>query len=299
MARSHPPTLITIVGRALREECGVERGTRVLLALSGGGDSIALLHVLSWLAKKQGFCLVAHGVDHGLRPEAAAELDHAEANCEALGVAFSRTLLALDNGGNLQARARDARRGALLSAAKTAQADLIATAHHADDRAETVLLRLLRGAGPRGLAVLCPRDGVWIRPQCRARKADVVAHLTRHRLAFAEDPSNLKRRVLRTRVRVELLPLREQLSPQIVGPVCALADALSESREDAALTSPLFDEQGVALVLNRAQRGLIGRARSFGQRSARVSLAHGRELSLDPVTLEPQIALAQPRLRKR
>ena len=71
MARSHPPTLITTVSRALREECGVARGTRVLLALSGGGDSIALLHVLSLLAKKQGFSLFAHGVDHGLRAAAS------------------------------------------------------------------------------------------------------------------------------------------------------------------------------------------------------------------------------------
>src|SRR5471030_869839 len=110
MPRSHPPTLLTLARRSLREECGVGPGTRVLLALSGGGDSMALLHVLALLAKKQGFSLVAHGVDHGLRAEAAAELDGAQAQCKALGVAFSRTVLALSAGGNLQARARDARR---------------------------------------------------------------------------------------------------------------------------------------------------------------------------------------------
>jgi tRNA(Ile)-lysidine synthase len=294
MARSHPPTLITLVSRTLREECGVARGTRVLHALSGGGDSMALLHVLALLAPKQGFLLVAHGVDHGLRAEAAAELDGAQAQCEALGVAFSRTVLALSGGGNLQARARDARRAALLAAAKSAGAELIATAHHADDRAETLLLRLMRGSGPQGLGVLPPRAGVWIRPQCRARKADVALHLARHRLAFAEDPSNLNRRFLRTRVRHELLPLLEQLSPQIVSHLCALADALATS---AGAEVPLLDDQGVALLLNRAQRQMLGRARSLGQRSARVSLPHGRELSLDPVTLEPQVALAGPRRR--
>lgn len=296
MARSHPPTLITLVTRSLREECGVTRGTRLLLALSGGGDSMALLHVLAILAKKQGFTLFAHGVDHGLRAEAAAELDQAQAQCEALGVGFTRTVLALEPGGNLQARARDARRAALLAAAKAVTADLIATAHHAEDRAETVLLRLLRGAGPRGLGVLAPRAGIWIRPQGRARKADIALHLTRHQLAFASDPSNLNRRFLRTRVRYELLPLLEQLSPQIVVHLCALADALvSTPKGEAQL--PVFDEQGVALVLNRAQRLLVGRARAFGQRSARVSLAHGRELSLDPVTFEPQLAAARPRKR--
>ena len=311
MARSHPPTLITLVTRALREECGVTRGTRVLLALSGGGDSMALLHVLARLSQKQGFSLLAHGVDHGLRAEAATELDRAQAQCEALGVAFTRTVLALEQGGNLQARARDARRAALIAVAEAAGADLIATAHHADDRAETVLLRLLRGAGPRGLSVLGPRTGVWIRPQGRARKSDILAHLARHHLAFADDPSNLNARFLRTRVRTELLPLLEQLSPQIVGHLCALADALAVAgdaavagvaavaRQGGSVHAPLLDDQGVALVLNRAQRLLVGRARTLGQRSARVSLSHGRELTLDPVTLEPQIAAARPRPRKR
>ena len=296
MARSHPPTLITLVGRTLREECGVARGTRVLLALSGGGDSMALLHVLAWHSKKQGYGLCAHGVDHGLRPEAAAELDAAEALCAELGVAFSRSVLALHAGGNLQARAREARREALTSAAARAQADLLATAHHADDRAETVLLRLLRGAGPQGLSVLPPRTGVWIRPQCRARKADITAHLSRHRLPFAEDPSNQNRRFLRTRVRFEVLPLLEQLSPQIVSHLCALADALGEGGATSEAPA-LIDERGVALMLNRAQRHLVGRARTLGQRAARVSLPQGRELGLDPVTLEPRLVVARPRKR--
>ena len=274
-------------------------GTRILLALSGGGDSIALLHVLSLLAKKQGFLLFAHGVDHGLRVAASAELDSAEAQCSALGVAFSRTLLSLTDGGNLQARARDARRAALSSAAKAVSADLIATAHHADDRAETVLLRLLRGSGPPGLAVLPARSGLWIRPQCRARKADIALHLRRHQLGFAEDPSNQQRRFLRTQVRFELLPLLERLSPQIVSHLCALADALGESGQANADLPPLTDEHGVALVLNRAQRELVGRARTFGQRAARVSLANGRELSFDSVTLQPIVVAANLRPRRR
>jgi tRNA(Ile)-lysidine synthase len=297
MARSHPPTLLTIVSRTLREECQVRRGTRILLALSGGSDSMALLHVLAVLGKKQGFFLAAHGVDHGLRPEAGSELDRAAARCAELGVAFSRTVLAVASGGNLQARAREARRTALCTAAQTAGAELIATAHHADDRAETVLIRLLRGAGPRGLAVLPPRTGLWIRPLCRARKSDVLLHLERHALAYAEDPSNVNPRFLRTRVRHELMPLLEQLSPQIMGHLCALADALEPS--GAAGLDVVHDEHGIALPLNRAQRVSVGRALAFGQRSARVSLAGGRELRLDPVTLQPLLATVRPRLRKR
>jgi len=299
VARSHPPTLITIVTRALREECAVVRGTHVLLALSGGGDSIALLHVLARLAEKQGFLLSAHGVDHGLRANARVELDRAEAQSAALGVPFSRTELALASGGNLQARARDARRAALLEAAERIGAELIATAHHADDRAETVLLRLLRGSGPPGLAVLPPRAGLWIRPQCRARKADIVAHLSRHALDFSDDPSNREPRFLRTQVRFQLLPLLERLSPQIVSHLCALADALGPEAQGDADLGALTDEHGVALLLNRAQRQLVGRARAFGQRTARVSLPHGRELKLDSATLQLVLAPARPRPRKR
>jgi len=299
VARSHPPTLITTVSRALREECGVSHDSRILLALSGGGDSTALLHVLALLAKKQGFALFAHGVDHGLRAEASAELDGAEALCQALCVPFSRTRLSLTHGGNLQARAREARRAALTAAAAELNAESIATAHHADDRAETVLLRLLRGAGPPGLAVLPPRSGLWIRPQCRARKSDVTLHLSRHGLAFADDPSNRQSRFLRTRVRFELLPLLEQLSPQIVSHLCALADALGEGAQVDADLGTLTDEHGVALLLNRAQRQLVGRARTLGQRAAKVSLAKGRELRLDSVTLEPVLTSVEPRPRKR
>jgi len=259
---------------------------------------MALLHVLSLLTKKQGFSLFAHGVDHGLRTEASSELDRAQAQCAALGVPFSRSLLSVTKGGNLQARARDARRAALSSAAECVGAELIATAHHADDRAETVLLRLLRGSGPPGLAVLPPRSGLWIRPQCRARKADIALHLSRHGLGFAEDPSNQERRFLRTQVRYDLLPLLERLSPQIVSHLCALADALGEGGQANADLVVLTDEHGVALLLNRAQRGLVGRARTFGQRAARVSLPNGRELSLDPVTLQPILAGGPTRPRK-
>src|SRR6185436_9572995 len=136
--------------------------------------------VLSILAKRLGLSLVAHGVDHGLRPEAAAELDLAERLAASVGVPFSRTVLAVPPGGNLQARARAARHAALAEAREHARATRIATAHHADDRAETLLIRLLHGASPDALAVLPPADGPLVRPFIRARREDVARHLARH-----------------------------------------------------------------------------------------------------------------------
>src|SRR3982751_2993891 len=141
MPRSHPPTLITLVRRTLVEECGPLKGRAVLAAVSGGGDSQAMLSVLARLAPTLRYRLSAHGVDHGLRSEAGSELDKAQALATKLGVPFARTQLALARGGNLQARARTARYAALREVAQPEDA-VIATAHHADDRAETVLLRL-------------------------------------------------------------------------------------------------------------------------------------------------------------
>jgi tRNA(Ile)-lysidine synthase len=227
MPRTHPPTLITLARAALRDDALVARGSRVLTAVSGGPDSIATLHVLALLRGRLAFGLFAHGVDHGLRPEAAAELDLAEAFARSLDVPFGRSRVAVEPGPNLQARARAVRWGALEAAAVQVGADRIATGHHADDRAETMLIRLLRGTGARGLGVLPPRDGERIRPIYRARRSDVEAHIARHRLPFVTDPSNRDPRFLRARVRHDLMPTLERLGPRIVEHLCRLADELS------------------------------------------------------------------------
>jgi tRNA(Ile)-lysidine synthase len=224
MPRSHPPTLITLVRSTLVAHALAPRGTALLVAVSGGPDSMALLHVLAGLRSKGAFGLFAHGVDHGLRPEAAAELELAAELARSLDVPFSRSRVSVRPGGNLQERARLARWAALREAAARLGADRIATAHHADDRAETLLMRMLRGTGTRGLAAMPPRDGDRVRPMITARRRDVEAHVARHRLPFATDPSNRDPRFLRTRVRYELLPVLERLSPRIVEHLCSLAD---------------------------------------------------------------------------
>ena len=227
MARTHPPTLITLARAALREHPLVPRGSSILVAVSGGPDSMALLHVLALLRARIGFGLFAHGVDHGLRAEADAELDLAEGLARSIDVPFARSRVSVPPGGNLQARARAQRWDALRAAASHRGAIRIATGHHADDRAETLLMRLLRGTGLRGLAVLPPldrADGERIRPFYRARRADVEAHVARHGLPFATDPSNRDPRFLRTHVRHEVIPALERLSPRVVEHLCRLAD---------------------------------------------------------------------------
>lgn len=267
--RSHPPSLQTIARRFFVDHAPSAgqpwAGTRLLVACSGGPDSTALLHVLARLARPLGLELYAHGVDHGLRADAQRELALAASLAERLGVPFTTTVVQVAPGSNLQARARAARREALVAVARREGAAFIATGHTADDRAETVLIRLLSGAGPRGLAAMpavAPREGepTTIRPILEARRADVLLHLQRQHIPFAEDPSNANRRFLRARVRHEILPALAELSPNIVAHLCALSDMLAAI---VPADDPLSE-------LGRGQRIEVERARRLGRQ--RVSL---------------------------
>lgn len=270
--RSHPPALQRRTERTLREETPLRRGDRIVMAVSGGGDSSALLHVLSRLAPRFGVELFAHGVDHGLREAASAELDLAERLASELGVPFSRTVVSLTAGGNIQARAREARYAALDAEAARLNARWVATAHHSNDRAETVLMHILRGT--RGAPLLPAASERRLRPLIRSPASAVAAHIARHALAHATDPSNRDPRFLRTRIRHELIPLLEQLTPGATDHLNLLADDWAE-QEPVVVT----DAQGRALRLNRSQVDQIRRARKLGQPDARIWLAGGIEIT--------------------
>lgn len=273
---SHPPALLRRTERTLREETPLRAGQRVLVAVSGGGDSMALLHVLARLAARLGITLHAHGVDHGLRPAAAAELELAAGLASELRVPFTRSVLQLEPGGNLQARARAGRYAALDAAAQRVAADWVATAHHADDRAETLLLRLLRGASPSALGVLPAAAAGRLRPFIRAPKSAILQHLERHGVPHALDPSNRDPRFLRTRVREELLPLLEQLTPGAARRLNLLADECLELPTSTVVT----DAQGHAVRLSRTQAAQIRRAHKLRQPGVRIWLPGGQELEL-------------------
>lgn len=271
------PALKTIARRVLEADANV-RGTTILAAVSGGPDSMAMLDVLATLRGPLGFSLHGHGVDHGLRAEAGAELALARGHADSRDVPFTITTLSLKKGGNLQARARTARRGALLETAKKIGARYVATAHHADDRAETFLIRLLRGSGPKGLAVLPPtaafeegdRSIELLRPLLRARRDDVMVHLLRRKIPFATDPSNLDPKFLRARVRAELLPMLDALGPGFVDHVTALCDQLE-----------IMTSGRAPLPLPRATQDALADLLRSRSKSARLSLPGGGVLRLD------------------
>ncbi len=199
------------------------------IAVSGGPDSLALLLLAH--AALPGHVRAAT-VDHGLRRESAAEAAHVRRVCDDLGVPH-RTL-ALDwpepAGSNLQARAREARYFALAGWAEAEGVRWIATAHHLDDQAETVLMRLARGAGLSGLAAVRPvtpltASVALVRPLLGWRKAELVALVGEAGIAAADDPGNRDDRFDRTRARA-LLAETPWLAPDRIAAAAAnLADS--------------------------------------------------------------------------
>lgn len=191
-----------------------DRITRLGVAVSGGGDSMALLHLLKDWAEGHGATLMAATVDHGLRPASRAEAAMVAEVCEGLGVAHATLAwVGWDGTGNLQDKARRARYGLLADWALGAGLEAMALGHTADDQAETFLMRLARGSGVDGLsamAVTRRAGGVdWIRPLLGASRESLREYLRQRRLGWVEDPSNADPRFLRVQVRQVL----EALAP--------------------------------------------------------------------------------------
>lgn len=169
-------------------------GVHLAVAVSGGGDSIALLSLLSEWSVMSGIRLSAVTVDHGIRPEAQQE--HAIAAATSQRLSIDHTLLHWNptKRGNLQDQARRARYRLIADWAKSNGIPSVALAHTADDQAETVLMNLARGSGVDGLSAmpmeLERHDTLWLRPLLRTRRKSLRAYLCKRGLAWADDPSN-------------------------------------------------------------------------------------------------------------
>lgn len=218
--------IVARVRRTIRERALFEHGARVLVACSGGPDSAALLHVLDRLAPPLGLSLAAASVDHGLRVDAARDVEVARALAAGLGIPFTPLRVTVAPAGpSVQAKARRARYGALLAEARRVGASALAVGHTLDDQAETVLGRVLRGSGVSGLAGIEPRreDGV-VRPLIDCRREDVLAYAARHALPVTRDPSNDDARYERVRLRTDVLPVLTAEDPRAVQHLAQLAD---------------------------------------------------------------------------
>jgi tRNA(Ile)-lysidine synthase len=245
-------------------------GERVLVAFSGGADSTALLAALVELRDAGDLKeVVALNVDHGLRAGGPRDADACARVCEKLGVELRRATVQVAPG-NVQASARRARYAALRREADLAGATAVATGHTRDDQVETVLLRLMRGAGARGLAGIPPRRGRIVRPLIDRSRVEVLAFLDALGLPHLEDPTNSTPRFLRNRVRAEVIPALRALAPRFERAMARAADLLRDDERalsargrrlvegDAVRVAALLDEP--VAVRRRAVRGLWRRA---------------------------------------
>lgn len=230
----------------IRDRGLLTRGQSVLVACSGGPDSVALVHVLHTLAKDLALRLVVASVDHGLRAESADEVRTVGDFAASLGLEFVPLVVEVTKGDSIQARARTARYAALLEAAEAKGATAVAVGHTRDDQAETVLDRVLRGAGLRGLAGIDPRrdDGV-VRPLIDVERSDVEAYVAFHRLGVVHDPSNEALRYRRVRVRKTLLPALREEADSVVRHLADLADEARSAIDAIDASVPVLPEDAL------------------------------------------------------
>jgi tRNA(Ile)-lysidine synthase len=210
----------------------MSRSTPVLVAVSGGADSLALLHALVAIGQRLG---VAH-VHHGLRgDEADGDLEWVASCARALGVPFhaARVDASRRDRRSPEARARQLRYAALEELRADFGYTCVATAHTLDDQAETVLLRAIRGTGTAGLAAIAPRSGGGrlLRPLLEVRRDELRRYLRSRGLEWREDSSNRQSRVPRNRLRSRVVPELEAAHPGAVRKLAELAHAARETEE--------------------------------------------------------------------
>jgi tRNA(Ile)-lysidine synthase len=220
-------------------------GGTILCAVSGGADSVCLLHILKALAPARGYSLAAAHFNHGLR---GAEADEDERFVRSLAADWSIPFFAgrgdtaaraASRGLGLEETARLLRYDFLREAAKEAGAEVIATAHTADDNLETLLMRLARGTGLRGLAGIPPRRGALVRPLLTTGRAWVLAYLEEYGLPHREDRTNADTAFTRNRLRAEAVPVLRALNPRLTEAVNTTTALLRA--DDAALTARAWE----------------------------------------------------------
>lgn len=210
---------------------GLRRGEKLLVAVSGGIDSVVLLHLLVDVVRDFGLSLHVAHLDHQIRPQGADDAEFVRQLCVELQVpcvveSYDVPALARAAKLSLEMAGRQARREFLLRTADAVGARLIALAHHRDDQVETFMLRLLRGSGVAGLAAMAPLRGRWWRPLLDCSRAQIAQYAEMKILHWVEDQSNADPVFLRNRLRHQLLPSLRSINPQIDGRIAELGRQL-------------------------------------------------------------------------
>lgn len=212
-------------------------GDHVLVGLSGGPDSVCLLQILNMFKASYKLKISAAYIDHGLRPEEVPnEIEFCRKLCDSLNIPFYTQSVNVREYAekekiNIQEAARILRYGALEQISLYINAHKIAIAHNADDQAETVIMRLLRGAGPAGLSGIPPVRKKVIRPLIEVERAEIEKFLSEKNISYIIDSSNESLKYLRNKIRKTLMPVIKSISPQAIKIISKTADILREEND--------------------------------------------------------------------
>ncbi len=240
------------ISRFIKEELLVTPGDRVLIACSGGVDSVALLHFMASNQGEMGIEVAAVHVDHMLRgEESAADGTFVKGLCEALGIPFFGGSVPVPeiiekDGGNLQAVCRAGRYAFFTDILQKYKYSVLVTAHHAEDQLETVLMQVAKGSLPSGMPVKRDIDGgLLIRPFLPVMKAELFSYVVENGLHYREDPSNESDAYMRNRFRHHVVPFMLEENPAASKNVVKMSGWL---REDEDLLESLAMERFEGII---------------------------------------------------
>lgn len=264
---------------------GIVAGDRILVAVSGGPDSVALLVLLDQAAKKTDLTLTVCNVNHLLRQDADADAEFTYRFAHQLGwpcavVAVNVPAIITKTGMSIEECARTLRHQALTSIAKVTGSRWIAFGHTSDDRAETILMNILRGSGSRGLHGMPVREGNIIRPILEITRADVIGFLSGKQVKYRLDETNVDLGFERNLVRLKLIPYIERhigapvrLSLNRLAGIIEEEDALLEQMAEDSF-SRIAAIDGHRVILKR--RELKGLSRPLARRVVRIAIKHAK-----------------------
>lgn len=280
--------MLSRILRTIRDHSLFARDDHALVAVSGGPDSTALLYGLLALAPRLKLSLSVACIDHQLRVQSADEARMVAERCRSLGVRCDVVPVdvakARRSHVSTQEAARVVRLAALEDTAKRLGCNKIALGHTADDQAETVLFRIIRGTGVRGLAGIPYRRDAFVRPLLDVCRSELLGYLTKRKITFFSDPSNISPRYARSRIRHEVLPMLRRENPRVVeallslsheAQVCALG-RVQRPVDDwrARLPAGVYLSRRAALSVDRAVRE--GGTRQVAVRNGELVVRYGR-----------------------
>ena len=276
----------------------IPEGDGVLVGVSGGADSVALLWVLKSLSADLGFSLYAAHLNHGIRgAEAEEDQQYVRTLCRELDVPlYEETLdipgVSAEEGKTLEQAAREQRYEFFQRACTRFGANTVAVAHHMDDQAESIMLHLIRGSGLKGLTGMKYRRGNIIRPFLDCRRSEIESFLAAGGISYRTDSTNLMRDASRNRLRLDVMPyIAEHINPAFAKSLCAMGRLLSEDEEYlSSAAEAALDAAATSLGYDRAK--LLALPSPIRSRAIRIALQRsGVHADIDRVHVERIVSL--------